>query len=129
PSYARDLIWTDEDNASVKPPTLAHASEIMPPLSPVPTNELLNHKALNTIHNHPHLFTVSSSIDIPAFRNLLISHPNQPLVDSVCNGLQYGFWPWAETSGLNLPTTFGNVYPLRDEGQKKIARAQRDKEI
>lgn len=114
PTYAQDLIWAeDEDEMTTRPLTLIQASEIMPPLTPVPSNEQLNNLALNTIENHPELFHVSTSVNIQAFREFLQGHPHQPLVESVCNGLQQGFWPRAQTLGQDLPMTHGDVYPLR----------------
>ncbi|KAF5379704.1 hypothetical protein D9615_005677 [Tricholomella constricta] len=118
PSYARDLIWaedTDKEEQDVVEYTLAFASTIMPPLSPVPINEFSNITACTTICNYPHLFRVSTPINISVFRDLLCTHPNQPFVDSVCSGLNLGFWPRAVTIGVNLPETYGDVYPLRNE--------------
>ncbi|KAF5376292.1 hypothetical protein D9615_008534 [Tricholomella constricta] len=132
PSYARDLIWAedaDKEERDATRCTLAFASTIMPPLSPVPDNELSNLTACTTIYNYPHLFRVSSPINVSVFRDLLRTHPNQPLVDSVCNGFSFGFWPRAITAGVVLPTTFGDVYPLRNPGHVATAIAQRDKEI
>ncbi|KAF5377223.1 hypothetical protein D9615_006397 [Tricholomella constricta] len=132
PSYARDLIWDedlDEEEKHHTRCTLALASTIMPPLSPVPNNELSNLTACTTIFNYPHLFHVSTPIDVPTFRRLLRTHPNQPLVDSICEGLNSGFWPRAVTAGVTLPKTFGDVYPLRSPEHVATAIAQRDKEI
>jgi hypothetical protein len=111
----------DEDEEKQKTPTLALALEIMPPIPSVPANELLNSIVLDTIRNYPHLFQVSSSINILTFCDLLQSHPNQALVESVCNSLQHGFWPQAETAGLNLPETSGDVYLLQDPAHLRIA--------
>jgi hypothetical protein len=79
PTYAQDLIWAedeDEEEKNPEPLTLALASEIMPPLPSVPLNELHNAPALNTIQTQPHLFCVSSSINIPVFHHFLKEHPN-----------------------------------------------------
>lgn len=133
PKYVRDLIWAeDEGEAGSRPLTLARASEFMPPLSPVPTNKLSNTAALNTIRNYPHLFNVSTSVNIPAFRHFLRNHPNRKLVESVCLGLEQGFWPRAETARWNLPSdpsTLKEVYELKDDAHVEIAKAQRDIEI
>ncbi|RDB27518.1 hypothetical protein Hypma_003768 [Hypsizygus marmoreus] len=126
PSYARDLIWADDEPETL---SLARASESMPPLPPVPLNERNNLIALNTIQNNPSLFVVSTSVNLPTFRALLRDHPNQLLVDSVCRGLETGFWPWANTASANLPTTFGDVYPIRKLEHLQFALTQRNLEI
>lgn len=47
----------------------------------------------NVIDSHPELFAVSCPINAPLFRAMLLHHPNQLLVNSVCEGLIHGFWP------------------------------------
>lgn len=126
PAYVRDLFWTEDEAEGI---TLAGASLTMPPLPPVPFNELRNHTALTTIRDNPALFVVSTPINIPAFRTLLSSHPNQSLVQSVCRGLEFGFWPWANTDGVILPDTFDDVYPLRNPAHLLFALSQRDIKI
>ena len=39
------------------------------------------------------------------FEHLLKTHPNRPLINSVCRGLWEGFWPYANID-LNAPDTF-----------------------
>ncbi|GAA6044790.1 hypothetical protein JCM8097_006449 [Rhodosporidiobolus ruineniae] len=46
-----------------------------------------------TIAAVPHLFSVSSPFRLGPLRELLKSHPNRPLVDSILHGFEYGFWP------------------------------------
>ena len=60
-----------------------------PPSSPV--SKFDNVKALDTIHSHPDLFTITTPINVDHFESLLSSHPNQPFVQSVCRGLREGF--------------------------------------
>ncbi|KAF8802660.1 hypothetical protein BYT27DRAFT_7029613, partial [Phlegmacium glaucopus] len=63
-----------------------------------PRNELINATSWNTINAYPHLFRITTPIHVDHFQSLLSTHPNQPLVESVCRGLRVGFWPWAVTS-------------------------------
>ena len=100
PRYARDFIWAEDDEEHV---TLAVATEFFKPLPPVPSHELNNPILSTTIISNPDLFAVITPVRVSTFRNLLLSHPNRPLVDSVCEGLVYGFWPWADTADSNLP--------------------------
>jgi hypothetical protein len=48
-----------------------------------PASEFDNIEALDTIHNHSHLFAITTPINIDHFESLLSSHPNQPFVKSV----------------------------------------------
>ena len=62
-----------------------------------PPEEYNNSEAIQTILDNPNLFKIVTSINISHFRELLVKHPNQPLVESVCYGLTNGFWPFANT--------------------------------
>ncbi len=53
---------------------------------------------------HPHLFPIITPIDVDHFELLLQNHPNTELIASVCRGLRFGFWPFANTEKAeNLP--------------------------
>ncbi|KIY53833.1 hypothetical protein FISHEDRAFT_32373, partial [Fistulina hepatica ATCC 64428] len=75
----------------------------------------MNITALDTIADNPHLFSIVTPIDVDRFEDLLTSHPNRPLVQSVCQSLREGFWPWASTAGRDYPDTYDNT-----EGRKPI---------
>jgi len=47
--------------------------------------------------HYPHLFKIVMPIKVDVFRTLLMTHPNQPFIESICKGLTEGFWPWADT--------------------------------
>jgi len=49
-----------------------------------------------TVIQNPSLFEIITPIKLKVFEDLLKDHPNQVFVKSVCDGLQYGFWPWAD---------------------------------
>ncbi|KAK4698765.1 hypothetical protein P7C70_g7503, partial [Phenoliferia sp. Uapishka_3] len=64
-----------------------------PPLPSVPPCVLKDPFINAALRQRPDLFSVSTPIDIPRFKNLLSTHPNRPLVESVLHGLDSGFWP------------------------------------
>ena len=71
-------------------------------------DEFNNTEAITTIANNPHLFKIITPINVPRLRELLTSHLNQPLADSVAIGLYYGFWPFAHTHYGSYPTTLND---------------------
>ena len=76
--------------------------------NPVPQQSFieLNYvAACSTLLSHSYLFKVITPINVNEFQALLMSHPNQTFVHSVCHVLQNGFWPWAETINEAYPTT------------------------
>jgi hypothetical protein len=88
PHWVRDLMWTDLDLG------ISHAAlwtRSAAPLPQVPLKEFHNLEAMNTISSHPDLFKIITPINVPQFKDLLVDHPNQPLVDSVVHGLTHGF--------------------------------------
>jgi hypothetical protein len=102
-------MWNDLDLG------VSHAAlwtESAVPLPHVPPREFLNFKAINTISTHPELFKIVTCINISQFKELLVSHPHQPLVESVVQGLTYGFWPHAHTHYGTYPTTLDDSGPL-----------------
>ena len=59
---------------------------------------------MDTISTHPHLFKVDCLILVDRFKELLVNHPNQPFVKSVCHTLHKGFWPFANMRYGDYPT-------------------------
>ena len=87
-------MWTDFDLG------ISHAvlwTESAAPLPQVPLEEFCNPEAMNTISSHSDLFEIVTPINIPQFKELLVDHPNQPLVDSAVHGLTHGFRPFTHT--------------------------------
>lgn len=64
-----------------------------------------------------------------ALQAYLVDHPNPDFVSSVINGLQNGFWPWADTSNVSLPTTLDVKEYLSDPHYIEFANTQREIEI
>lgn len=125
--YTRDLIWRTTDRPRI---ISALATETAAPLPSPPKNELRNRVARKTIAKNPQLFRITTPIKVDRFEKLLVGHPNQPFVKSVCRGLRKGFWPFADTSDPNLPTTFDNSQrPILSREKAKFIRQQRDEEV
>lgn len=101
----------------------------MLPLMPPPSSNYTNAAARDTICRHPLLFGIVTPIRVEAFQPLLRTHPNQPLVLSVCDGLQQGFWPWAgENSDRPISWDNSNA-PPKVPAHAAFVREQRDEEI
>ena len=105
PSFLQNFVW---DGFESLDDTLAITTEHIDPLLQPPANEFRNRKALTTIRNNPHLFAIITPIHVHVFRSYLTTHPNQPFILSVCQGLISGFWPWADTDDESRPTTWDN---------------------
>jgi len=103
-------------------------TEIVAPLPNVPNSELLNPVPNSTISSHPHLFKIVMPIKVDRFEQLLQTHPNRPLVESVCRGLREGFWPFA-TFDDTAPDTWDNSARLLEGPNLDFALRQRDEEI
>ena len=95
------MIWREGD---IPRTVSAYSTLTAPPLPKHPMNELKNKVACRTISQDPDLFKVITAIKPDVLEKNLEDHPNQPLVKSVIQGFEEGFWPWADTS--NLPTTY-----------------------
>ena len=80
---------------TTKPPLSAAISSTLtqPPL-PRPPESVLRDPVLNaTISANPHLFLISTPIDVQRYASFTACHPNRPLVNSILVGLTEGFWP------------------------------------
>ena len=104
--------------------------EITLPLASVPAGELSNEIMNHTLERYSHLFKVDMPINIDNFQRLLAQHPNQPFVNSVLDGFQNGFWPWANTHVGDYPDTLDeSLGDPRGHDKLKFICEQRDKEI
>jgi len=128
PRFVRDFVWSDVDSRDL---TTALISEAVPPVPHPPQNELLSKEKWNVIKTCPHLFRITTPINVNRFHELLTSHPNRALVESVCEGLRTGFWPWAVTEGSDAPSVVGNaiLQKVKNQGHLDFMREQQDEEI
>lgn len=102
-------------------------TETAEPLPRPPVAEFANVAAINMITKNPHLFRVSTPINVDRFETLLTlaNHPNPQFVQSVCQGLREGFWPWADTQVGVYPTTWDVPTPSpSSEPQRAFLRDQ-----
>ena len=102
PRYLCHNLWKDPPSLSL---TMAEWSETAQPLPCPPFNEISNPITIKTITDNPALFQVKTPIQIDVFKSFLKHHPNPDFVNSVCDGLHEGFWPWADTLHESFPTT------------------------
>ncbi len=93
--------------------------------------EYENVAALTTLHENPHLFKITTPIDIGAFESALAQHPNQPFVKSVMIGLHEGFWPWANTRPTNgYPITWDHSHmSLRTKMEQQFISEYKDSKL
>jgi hypothetical protein len=82
--------------------------EYAEPVPSPPLNEISDSDAARTIARRPDLFHIVTPINVDRFEELLVDHPNQPFVKSVCRALRHGFWPWADTSDESYPSINDN---------------------
>src|SRR5882724_9628671 len=125
PKWTWGFLWVH--NRSLQSPS-ASFTEIVEPLPNVPTSKLHNPMPNSTITSHPHLFKIVTPVKVDRFEQLLSSHPNQPLVQSVCRGLCEGFWPFACFS-IDAPDTWDNSTRTLEGPNLDFALSQRDEEI
>ena len=126
PRYLRGLVWFEEGSVRLN----ADSTIDRKPVPDVPLcvrgDPIINH----TLNVYPHLFDIITPIKVDLLQSLLIDHPNQPYVESVCRALREGFWPWAEPAGDDFPDTHDEKLRFKlDESVLKFLRDQRDEEL
>jgi hypothetical protein len=126
PKYLRYHIW-DPDGAVAD--TTAEWTERAKPL-PRPTSVQLMHPVVReTIIQNPTLFEIVTPIKLKVFEDLLKGHPNQNFVKSVCEGLRYGFWPWADIWKPGYPDELDLSRPQASKASEEFLITQRDHEV
>ena len=118
------------DPAAVVKSRTVRWTEFTEPLPAPPASEFDNIEALETIHNHPDLFAITTPINVDHFKSLLCSHPNQPFVQSVCPGLHKDFWPFANTHYGEWPLPWDNSqHTPKTPDEAAFLQEQIDKEV
>lgn len=124
--YAQDF-WVKNKSEHMPTPDYSLMALALP--SP-PDNELCNMTAWSTIHFNPNLFHIVTPINVNTLHYYLVHHSNQPLVFSALGGLYNGFWPWADTSGPDVPIIFDQpAHPLQEDIHHQFVYKQCDVEI
>ena len=129
PKYLSRGIWTDPETSLCFSPT-ASCTLDNDPLPRPPPEEFYNLDAVTTINRNPQLFRIVTPVNVDHFQELLVTHPNQPFVQSVCVSFKEGFWPWAHTQKEAYPVTWDfSDRPPKTEREADFLRTQRDTEI
>jgi len=71
----------------------------------VTVSELQNSPSLQTISSRPDLFKIVTTVNAKKLDELLTTHPNQALIDSVCPSLRENVWPFMNINPA-APETF-----------------------
>jgi hypothetical protein len=77
---------------------------------------------MKTIVDNPHLFRVSTEINVDHLEHMLVSHPNQEFVHSVCTMLREGAWPHADTK-------WDAGYPLTWDNSKTCPKSEEERDF
>ncbi len=128
PKYRRGFVFSAANAGGSQ---TAGCMEFELPVPRPPVKEFENAEALKTIKEHPHLFKITTPIEVDVLKKYLETHPNPEFVDSVLTTLKEGFWPWADTQHEGVfPTSWDNarMSPRSVMEQQFISR-YRDKEI
>lgn len=127
PKYLRYNIWDPNSDSSS---CTADWTLTADPLERPPQSALDDEAVTRTINENPHLFKIVTPVRVEVFETYLASHPNQPFVKSVCDGLREGFWPWAEVPKPGYPITNDESKEAPTDVKKaEFLRAQRDVEL
>jgi hypothetical protein len=131
PKYLHYNVWPQLLDDNLNPfPTISEWSETAPPLPSPPASEFEDLEAVNTIKSYSHLFKIVTPIKVDVLQSKLRTHPNQPLVDSICHGLREGFWPFANTRQPDFPCTHdASQRPTTDPVKSQFLHDQVQDEI
>jgi len=106
----------------------ASSTETALPFLYIPASELQNSSALQTISSLLDLFKIVTTVKAERLDELLTTHPNRALVDSVCLGLREGVWPFANIN-LAVPEKFEGLQCTLNAEATQFTREQWDEEI
>lgn len=127
PKYRRYNAWNINSD---RLPNTADWTINASPLPRPPSAELANEINSTTIALNPHLFNLSTPINVDRFEQLLTTHPNQPFVHSVLVGLKEGFWPCADTTRPDYPITHdAHLSTTKDPAEAKFLEDQFEIEV
>ena len=127
PKYLRYNTWDPESEFT---PNVADWTLTAKPLEGPPQSALDDEPVSRTLRENPDLFKIVTPINVDISESYLATHPNRGLVNSVCDGLRNGFWPWAVTPMPGYPTINNESKPAPiDEKRADFLRGQRDAEV
>jgi hypothetical protein len=109
--------------------TTAEWTERAKPLPRLSSVQLMHPVLRETVSQNPLLFKIVTPINLKVFRDLLLRHPNQAFVKSICDGLRYGFWPWADIWKPGYPDELDLTRPQANQVSINFLNIQRDHEV
>ena len=126
PRFLRSFHWPVEPPPPVSP--LLTSSFIAAPLPRPPLAATRDPLAASSLVDFPHLFPISTPVNVDAFERELQGHPNPTWASSLILGLREGFWPChdGEATEPLRPLTLEDMYPSREADLVvQIANAQK----
>ena len=127
PKYLHYNLW---DPALDFTPNAADWTKSAKPLVEPPELELKDEAVTKTLRENLHLFKIVTPVEVEVFESYLSTHLNQAFVQSVCNRLQEGFWPWAITTQPRYLQVNDELKPaLADARKAEFLRAQQDVKV
>jgi hypothetical protein len=91
--YLQGFVWGRDVESPGTPSVMA--TEYHDPLPGVPEDDYIHELVMEMVKQYAHLFKIVLPVRPRILESLLCGHPNRPLVDSVIEGFQDGFWPSA----------------------------------
>ena len=117
PCYACGLLWdTNDISGADNFSDMAHWSLTASPVPGITPREFKNLKALRSIQANPCLFQVNCTLNIARFWELLVDHPNQALVESICHSLHEGYWPHVDTKFDDVDARYPTTLDMSSKG-------------
>ena len=117
PHYAHSLLWDANDISGADDfSDMAHWGLTASPVPGIPPREFKNLKALRMIQANPCLFQVNCTLNITCFWELLVHHPNQALIESVCCSLHEGYWPYTDTKFDDVDAGYPTTLNMSSKG-------------
>ncbi|KAF8994070.1 hypothetical protein BDZ89DRAFT_1150279 [Hymenopellis radicata] len=87
---------------------------------------------MKTIHDYPHLFHISTPVNIDRLASMVSIHPNRVFVVSVLRTLRIGLWPSADTDPTgDFPETWDNAWaniPSAEEREFVLSQCKEEVE-
>ncbi len=124
--YLQCHIWNPDSQSTETTVKWTERARPLPRLSSV---QLMHPLTRETVSKNPDLFRIVTPVKVNVFENLLQGHPDPSFVKSVCDGLRYGFWPWADIWKPDYPDELDLSRPQSDLTQEEFLNIQQNIEV
>ncbi|KAJ3753228.1 hypothetical protein EV360DRAFT_87980 [Lentinula raphanica] len=111
-----------------KAPESSGVGETAAPLPGPPPDVMNDPIILKALSEHKDLLKIQTPYDVDKLSSFLSFHPNRPFVESVLEGLKFGFWPCHTGDWLLNDSIFEDNYNMEDLDLDAV-RAYRNKEV